>query len=165
MQTEVELRGPDEALLDWVRQGTEEWLLEKGGVHPHVVIERAGMEHRSILPLEDHFMASDEAKEAFCAAFRRAAEEFQVERYAFVCEGWVANASPDDPQSHVRPSEREDRREVLIVMVSSREDEALGSIREILRDADGVVTGLGPEEHEPELQMGGRFVGLLRAEE
>jgi hypothetical protein len=165
MQTEVELCGPDEALLQWVSDGVREVLIQTGSVEAHMVIERPGKSGRQMMLMDPEVMRSDEAKEVFCHAFRQAAQEFEVERYAFVCEGWVANATPDDPQSQRRPSEREDRREVLIIAVSNRQGEAIASMREILRDSAGQVSGLGPEEHTPELKLGGRFIGLLSAEE
>ena len=161
METEARLKGPDERLFDWVREGAEEALIEHGGIAPHILVEMAG-ELRSLVPLDARQLGSEAYKDAFCAAFQQAAQDFGVERYAFVCEGWVANYQ-QDPEVNRRPSEREDRREVLIVMVCNRESEVLGSMREILRDAEGAISGLGPEGHDSSHQIGGRFIGLLDA--
>ncbi len=110
------------------------------------------------------FMANEMMKDAVANAFRAYAKMFNIVRYAHVSEAWTATMNRGDDMRP--PSQREDRREIVAILVSDEKGELM-SVREILRDNEGKVSGLGPEEIKIDTyeKIGGRFAGLLRDED
>jgi hypothetical protein len=77
-------------------------------------------------------------------------------------EAWVATVSDktDEAIANLAPSDRMDRREVLMVTMSERDAKPRASVREILRSGDGAISGLG--DVEPNYGgLEGRMTGLL----
>jgi hypothetical protein len=83
-----------------------------------------------------------------------------------ICEGWIAGARTREELEGRPPSEREDRKEVVSVTMSMRQPRvrSLSSWREIIRDWDGKITGVGPELVPPGIQGVGRMFELLPEE-
>jgi hypothetical protein len=80
---------------------------------------------------------------------------------SLMTEAWVATQKGPLKDDDLPPCEREDRREVVMVTMSIRDqDRAMVSTREILRGADGRVTGLAPAAPAYE-RMEGRMSDLL----
>ena len=100
-------------------------------------------------------------------------EKSGAHRYVFIDEAWLATevAPPgqtiDDMRKRMKtmtpPSERPDRKEVVIFMAEDETEGYFTAQREITRDADGKGT-LGPLvcDKQPDVMMG-RMTGLLPA--
>ena len=78
-------------------------------------------------------------------------------------EAWVAtvNDKTDEAIKRLAPSERMDRREVLMVTLSARDAKPRASVREILRSDDGAISGLLGDVEPNHDGLEGRMTGLL----
>jgi hypothetical protein len=108
---------------------------------------------------------SDERqKSAFIYALRMAFKEFGsiVVNYMTVSEAWMAREDGDHPTG-LMPSEREDKKEVVMV---SAGDHKGGTMKmwEIVRDDQGRVTDLIEDKRLPD-RFGGRMFNLLNDDE
>ena len=105
----------------------------------------------------------DADKDYFAFFLRVKMKEWNVVRYAFFSEAWVADAS-----SNIMPSKREDRKEITMVCVEDKTSPPHAVMLEIVRDwEDGTVTGFKPLDLQVSMSdagvtFGGRFSGLLR---
>lgn len=90
---------------------------------------------------------------------------------AMVHEVWMATAGPDyNPETDLRPSEREDKREYVMVMVEWRDEPTstvrrIHTAREIERGEDAKITGLTGgkviEDQADGHEMRGRMVNMI----
>jgi hypothetical protein len=87
-----------------------------------------------------------------------AAVAHDAEAISCISEAWTL--PPEVLPSEVLPSESERRLEVVAVQLVTL-DEALGSMREILRDAEGRITSLGPERMKPTATPARNFGGMM----
>ena len=96
-------------------------------------------------------------------AIREALKRFRssVLNYCFMSEAWVATEDVDHPIG-LMPSEREDKREVVMISANAPDTKGLFVILEIKRDAKGRVTEL--KRHEP-IEVGGGHLENLFEEE
>lgn len=86
-----------------------------------------------------------------------AAVAHDAEAVSCISEAWTL---PEATMTNVLPSESERRIEVIVVQLVTL-DEALCSMREILRDAEGRITGLGPERMKPTVTPARDFGGMM----
>ena len=89
---------------------------------------------------------------------RLAAIAHDAEAVSCISEAWTL--PPEATMPAVLPSESERRIEVIAVQLVTH-DEALASMREILRDAEGRITGLGPERMKQTVTPAGDFGGMM----
>ena len=87
-----------------------------------------------------------------------AAVAHDAEAVSCISEAWTL--PPEATMPNVLPSESERRIEVIAVQLVTL-DEALGSMREILRDAAGRIAGLGPERMKPTMVPAPDFGGMM----
>ena len=87
-----------------------------------------------------------------------AAVAHDAEAVSCISEAWTL--PPEATTLDVLPSESERRIEVIAVQLVTL-DEALGSMREILRDAEGGIAGLGPERMKPTMVPARDFGGMM----
>jgi hypothetical protein len=87
-----------------------------------------------------------------------AAVAHDAEAVSCISEAWTL--PPEATMPNLLPSESERRIEVIAVQLVTL-DEALCSMREILRDAEGRITGLGPERVKPTATPAGDFSGTM----
>jgi hypothetical protein len=87
-------------------------------------------------------MFADGTKEDCYRMVQLAAIAHDAEAVSNISEAWTLPAGPRPPE--VLPADSERRIEVIAVQIVTLE-EALCSMREIIRDAEGKFTGLGPE--------------------
>jgi hypothetical protein len=80
---------------------------------------------------------------------------------SMIAESWMAREDKHDP-SGLSPGQRENKREVVAVSFAAR-DTKLMSIREILRAADGTISGLGDELVTAASHTEGRLYSVLPA--
>ena len=106
----------------------------------------------------------DDDKDGTMTALRAMFAERRVTQYVFVCEAWTLKLS--EPQSRLllqeipRPSEHEDRREVLRVNAEDRAGNVLSGQYYILRPEHGTPT-LSKFELDSNGLVSGRMSGLL----
>ena len=98
-------------------------------------------------------------KEIMVETMRLMFKTRKVESYSFISEAWSATESLDAPTG-LTPSQREDKREVVIVSAFDRQG---GKIQcyEIKRGPDAMVTELALDPHGPEDNLSGRLYNLL----
>jgi hypothetical protein len=82
---------------------------------------------------------------------------------SMIAEAWTATEQKDRPPSVVPIREREDRMEVVSVAMVASEPERcqFTSLREIIRDWNGKITGVGPELIPEDAQGEGTLFELL----
>jgi hypothetical protein len=82
---------------------------------------------------------------------------------SLMTEAWVAHIDKNTDQAvkDLAPSERMDRKEIVMVTMSRRDAGPLFSAREIQRDADGKVTGLLADTAGDHTGFEGRMANLL----
>jgi hypothetical protein len=105
----------------------------------------------------------DREKSAFISGLRFALKAFgpSVVNYAGLSEAWVASEHKDHPTG-LMPSEREDKKEVVVVTAGDHKSARMLAW-EIIRDAKGRVTDL-VEDKDMKNCFGGRMFDLLNAE-
>jgi hypothetical protein len=121
-------------------------------------------------------MAFDEdEKEHFALHMRKMFQEWNVVRYAFMSEAWVATYEGPDPRvdgglpEHLKPANRHDRKEVITICAASKNEESDFYALEMIRDWNtGLVVDLVPLDTGMRgvpkgrgLKMSGRFMELL----
>lgn len=88
-----------------------------------------------------------------------------VDAYAvtLMTEAWVAHVDKnmDKAVADLAPSDRQDRKEIVMVTMSRRDAGPLFSAREIVRDADGRVTGLAADTAGDHTGFEGRMANLM----
>jgi hypothetical protein len=91
---------------------------------------------------------NQEEKEDYVAAIRVLANEGLIKAYSFVSEAWLATVDPKTQKElmNVRPSDRSDREDVLMVISRNREGEVYSTKYHVDYDATGTAT-LGLPEH------------------
>ena len=85
-----------------------------------------------IVPIMTEF-ADEDGKEKFSALMRKAFRAWNVTRYAFVSESWMATYD-DRSLSGGMPSQREDRKEIVVTFAMERNGESVMSVLELIRD-------------------------------
>jgi hypothetical protein len=102
-------------------------------------------------------------KDMVAEVVKKLMTEAHVIRYTFASEAWVATQTTPPSSHDLAPSERNDRREVLMITGADRKNGERIRIWNIVRDKDGVVTDLTFEKEMEGLSAGseGRFTGLL----
>jgi hypothetical protein len=152
-------------------------FVERASAKIEVVFNATG----EVLPMY-HFVIGAEdvvlpappgGKDIAVAIMREIFKKTGTHRYVFIDEAWLAteiappDTSMDDMHERMKtmtpPSERPDRKEVVIFMAEDETEGYFAAQREIIRDADGKGT-LGPLEcdEQPKAMMG-RMTGLLPA--
>lgn len=140
------------------------------GMHEHARATLIGHNDEQLLPFfhiqfkdrEDAVIPApfqdERQKSAFIQAIRASLNIFKpsVVNYAFVTEAWVAQYDHKPGEKDLMPSEREDRRECVIVSAGDR-DGAQMKMWEIVRDDQARVTDL-VEDHN---MMADHFEGSL----
>ncbi len=115
------------------------------------------------MAIDRRFMNSETDKERLCGGLREFFRQRGIEVYAFICEAWVATVrkgdSLDDP-GFLTPSQRRDRKEVVIVSVSTRIRSTMKYLA-IIRGPDGSVESLLEEPMPEGATFSGRFQELL----
>jgi hypothetical protein len=144
------------------------------GMHAHARATLIGKNDEQILPFfhiqfkdrPDAVMATpwggEREKSAMIAAIRASLKEFRksVVNYAFVSEVWVAEYDHKPGQRDLMPSERETRREMVIVSAGDHTDARM-RMWEIIRDDKGVVTDLVEDADMTPDHFEGRLHDLL----
>jgi hypothetical protein len=147
------------------------------GMHTHARTTLIGKADEQVLPLfhiqfkdrPDAIMAapfsSERDKAHFIQAMRMAMDAFRrsVVNYAMISEAWAADYDHPPRPGDLMPSQRETRRECVIVSAGDH-DGARMKVWEIIRDDQGRVTDL-VEEKKLADQMGGRMHNLLGEDE
>jgi hypothetical protein len=106
---------------------------------------------------------SDEReKSIFIKAVRFSLKQFRssVVNYAFVSEAWVAQSDHRPRKGDLSPSEREDKRECVIVSAGDR-DRAMMKLWEIIRDDQARVTDLVEDPNMTADHFEGRLQNLM----
>lgn len=85
-----------------------------------------------IVPILTEF-SDEDGKEKFAATMRRAFRTWNVIRYAFVSESWMATYD-DRSLSGGMPSQREDRKEIVVTFAMERDGASVMSVLELIRD-------------------------------
>jgi len=100
----------------------------------------------------------DKEKRLVIASVRATLKEFRplVDSYSFVTEAWVANQSGPVRSTDLSPSEREDRRECVIITAANK-DEGVMRCFEIKRSPDATVCELVPETDKHDRVSGPLF--------
>ena len=109
---------------------------------------------------------SEREKSHFIQAMRMAMQSFRpsVENYAFVSEAWVADQTHRPRAGDLTPSQREDKRECVIVSAADH-DGAIMRMWEIVRDDQGRVTDLIEDKNKTPDSFEGRLHNLLADED
>jgi hypothetical protein len=105
---------------------------------------------------------NDDEKDAIVTAVKAKMKQDGTVMYAHIAEAWMAKVSLDDPDKlmKIRPSEREDKEEVIIVTVNDHLDTVMGMLS-IERDDQGKIIGTKRLPTQ-EGRFEGRMVELLR---
>ena len=106
------------------------------------------------------FNGDEREKSLFIAAVRAAMKAFRpsVVNYAFVSEAWAATQTHRPGKEDLTPSQREDKREVVIVSGGDR-DRAIMKMWEIVRDDQARVTDLVEDKASDSFE--GRLYNLM----
>lgn len=146
------------------------------GMHDHARAMLIGDEKAMLVPFfhiqfknrPDSIMATpwngEREKSIVIRSIKAALKQFRpsVVNYAFVSEAWVAQQNHRPREGDLMPSEREDRREVVIVSAGDH-DRATMKVWEIVRDDKGKPTDL---VEEPMMDCAeGRLFNLLADDE
>lgn len=86
--------------------------------------------------------------------------EERATSYSYMAEAWSAIENVDHPIG-LAPRDREDRREVVLVMARNRAGESKTRVWEIIRGPDGVVTELKANAAPSDGSFSGRFHNLF----
>jgi hypothetical protein len=95
-------------------------------------------------------------------AMRRMLSVTNAHSYWFVTEAWMAYENTRHPTG-LMPSEREDKREVVIVNAFDRRGGKM-RVYEICRNPDGVVIELVGDPEDDDIQFKGRMFNLFNGE-
>jgi hypothetical protein len=102
----------------------------------------------------------DLSKDFVAAAIRQMLKAEKAISYSFLSEAWMAHESADHPIG-LAPSDRMDRREIVMINAADRKESKFRSW-EIIRGPDGVITELKanalPNDFD---RFEGRFINLL----
>jgi hypothetical protein len=165
--------------IDWSRQlrFDIEWakrcLLETGRVSPMFVIRS-----RDMMRVVSAVFPDDDAKRRVLLLVRAMCIAFDALGLTFIAEAWARSAAPTPGESKeqlherltaMRPSEAEDRIEVVAVQTMYRDAETgerrtMGETREIIRDGHGKPIGLKPQAFPNTAVIEGRMVDLFPPE-
>lgn len=109
------------------------------------------------------FDNGERGKEMVAEGMRLFMQEAHVMRYTFTSEAWVATQTKRPTEFDLPPSERTDRKEILMIVGGDRIAGDACRVYEIVRDADDKVVDI---KFEKDLsadggKMEGRFSGLL----
>ena len=122
----------------------EDQLIEAGVLAPMFIIKN----DNSIVPLLPDFSSAD-AKRQSTIQVKLIAVAINATSVTLMSEAWSVTMPVGESLEGMRPpSEREDRREVLLVSCHSRNSQRMVSAREILRGDDAKVIGFGPNAEE-----------------
>lgn len=100
----------------------------------------------------------DWSKDMAAAAIRKLLKKERAVAYSFVSEAWQSVQNAGEPL--IRPSNREDRREIVMVTAYDRNGGKMRSW-EIIRGPDGVVTELKADSPIKGAEYEGRFFNLF----
>ncbi len=139
-------------------------FLEDGEISPmwHAVAisEDDGKEYQIVIATP---WCSIEEKHGAVAALREMFREHNVQRYVFVCEGWMVEVRK--LPNEIAPSEHPDRREVITIVAEDRDGSQMSGQFYILRPEHGPAK-LSPlqinddESHQTKVR-GGLINGML----
>ena len=147
------------------------------GMHEHARAMLIGDEKAQLLPFfhvqfkdrPDAIMATpwrgDHEKRAIVLSLREAMRQFRpsIVNYAMISEGWLAEYSHRPRPGMRMPSEREDRKEVVIVSAGDHKGATM-KVWEIIRDDKGRPTDLVEEKNLAD-HMEGQMFNLLGDDE
>jgi hypothetical protein len=161
---------------DWWLKPSEEEKNDKTRSFSPMLI--AVCANGDIVPIVAVMAFDEDQKEEFALNMRKKFQVWNVQRYAFISEAWVATYNGKDTRiprkggipEHMRPVNRHDRKEVMSLAVVGKDEETEFYALELVRDWDtGLVTGLTPFDagitgvkKGKGLQMSGRFMDLLK---
>jgi hypothetical protein len=128
-----------------------------------------------VVPLVNVGLFDADEKDAWADMCRKVFKEWNVKHYGLIVEAWAATPRADDltlsgglKENAMRPSERDDRVEVVMITAEDRRGRTKGRTLEIVRDyATGKVADLRPilEDIGEEAMLRGRFASLLKEPE
>jgi hypothetical protein len=108
-------------------------------------------------------MRDEQAKDQFANECRLVAIATQARMCAMVMETWVASVLPgDDPIAKV-PSEEPDRMEAVMIVLEAHREQQRTYVQPVIRDRKGDVAKLTKSIVPTDIQLGGRFAGVLPA--
>lgn len=99
-------------------------------------------------------------KDMIAEAVKQILKAEHATSYSFMSEAWAATESIRNPLN-LAPSQREDRREVVIINAFNHNGEGKQVFYDIVRDNDGIVTDLVKERESQWDHNEGRFYNLF----
>lgn len=138
-------------------------LKDVGDLHPMFILVTKGGNEMGLLPIPPWLFDSDKAKDRLVRLMKTdVIPKYNPTRLVFVSEAWQAKAATKEEALARRPSEREDRKEVVMIVGYEPGKADTHLVAEIIRDWEtNKITGTGdPDIHIME-KMSGRFVNLL----
>lgn len=99
-------------------------------------------------------------KEIYISAMRMLIREKAIVAYSFVTEAWLATVAPHQAElAKIPPSQRSNRKDILMIMSRHRDGEYYMTQYEVEYDADGKVTLSEPDHNSQEVEglMGNLF--------
>lgn len=154
----------------WFEAGEDERNDKNRTFSPMVIAVCA---NGDIVPIMAAMAFDEDEKEEFALTMRKLFQVWNVQRYAFISEAWVAVYEGKDPRDKdgslpesLRPVNREDRKEVMTINIAGKNEENEFDALEMVRDWNtGLVTGLISFEtsfgDKSGIKMTGRFMKLL----
>jgi hypothetical protein len=119
--------------IDAARRSAAENIQAQGEVEPMIIGHaKDRVAFYSLRNWMDNVASKDLAVLVIGAELRKQ----QADLYVVMTEAWYVPTSPNDPLVGVRPSQRPDRIEVLVVSASDREGDTIATYR-LVRNARG----------------------------
>lgn len=152
-----------QALFDGDLEFAEQRIMATGQLVPmfsvHFITEDGG---QGVAAVVGDF-TDDQSKMQSVKLVRMIGVAMDAYAISLMTEAWVAHVDPgmDEAVKNLAPSERMDRKEIVMVTMSVRDKPTLFCARDILRDADGKVTGLAPDVTDQHTGFEGRMANLL----
>jgi hypothetical protein len=145
-------------LFEFAREKSADLFRETGDVSPLWHAITGDNEHALIATP----WTSDDEKDATLQDIRRLFAEYNVKRYAFICEAWTYATRDKWEATHgVRPSEHPDRREVLRIHAEDRDGSTLSGMYYILRPEHGPAKLSPFQQDDASIVQVGRMAGML----
>lgn len=147
--------------LSRIERTAEENIIKDGYLLPAFLIFHG--DTTTAIGLDPSGIAHDFYKEEACDFVRLKLMELKADAYAFISESWITQHDIDaPPEQRERPSKDPNRREVVFITIETP-DRMFASSREIIRDGDGSVIGLKPNDIDlvEGKSFGGRFTNLF----
>lgn len=140
----------------------EQRILERGELAPMFSVHFEKDGQNAIAAVVGDF-ANYEAKIQSVNIVKLVAVAYDAYAVSLMTEAWVAHVDNkmDEAVRNLAPSDRADRREIVMVTLSARDKSPLMSAREIVRNPDGSVAKLLPDVTQDHTGFEGRMANLL----